>query len=162
MISPSCVFSHCQGGTMPTLQPIFNGNNLRLCIRAAHAVSRLHDRDSRRVSILAIPDAAHHRAVSEQQIPDRQSGRFETREAVLQHHQIPREHRGACHRHRHRHQRCSGIAVKLSQTFDWKKAARASAPAKDRRDILQDRLDDMSVVVDAKLIGHGQKHRPRQ
>ena len=34
-----------------------------------------------------------------------------------------------------------------------------SAPAQRRRDVLQDRLDDMGVVVDAELVGHGEQQR---
>ena len=35
----------------------------------------------------------------------------------------------------------------------------ASPPAQPRRHVLQDRLDDMHVVVDTELIGHGEQHR---
>ena len=38
-------------------------------------------------------------------------------------------------------------------------ARRLSAPAEPRGDIFQDHLDDMSVVVDTKLIGDGQEQR---
>ena len=34
-----------------------------------------------------------------------------------------------------------------------------SPPAEPRRDVLQDRLDDMRVVVDAELVGHRQQQR---
>ena len=33
----------------------------------------------------------------------------------------------------------------------------ASPPAERRRDVLQDRLDDVGVVVDAELVRHGQQ-----
>ena len=33
----------------------------------------------------------------------------------------------------------------------------ASPPAKPRRDVLKDRLDDVSVVVDPELIGNGEE-----
>ena len=33
-----------------------------------------------------------------------------------------------------------------------------SPPAEPRRDVLQDRLDDVGVVVDAELVRHGQQH----
>ena len=36
---------------------------------------------------------------------------------------------------------------------------RAFPPPQARRDVLQDRLDDVGVVVDAELIGHGQQQR---
>jgi hypothetical protein len=35
----------------------------------------------------------------------------------------------------------------------------ASAPPKAGRDVLEDRLDDVGVVVNAELIGHGQEQR---
>ena len=37
--------------------------------------------------------------------------------------------------------------------------SRVSPPPQARRDVLQDRLDDVGVVVDAELIGYGEKHR---
>ena len=37
--------------------------------------------------------------------------------------------------------------------------ALASAPAESRRDVLQDRLDDVDVVIDAELVRHGQQQR---
>ena len=36
---------------------------------------------------------------------------------------------------------------------------RAFPPPQARRDVLQDRLDDVGVVVDAELIRHGQQQR---
>ena len=40
----------------------------------------------------------------------------------------------------------------------WPLTPLASAPAQPGRDMLQDRLDDVGVVVDAELVRHGQQH----
>jgi hypothetical protein len=47
------------------------------------------------------------------------------------------------------------VAQTHLDTSGW----RASAPAEARGDVFEDRLDDVGVIVDAELIGHGQKQR---
>jgi hypothetical protein len=46
-------------------------------------------------------------------------------------------------------------------TQRWRRTSKhrrhASAPAECRRDVLQNRLDDVGVVLDAELVRHGQK-----
>jgi hypothetical protein len=57
------------------------------------------------------------------------------------------------------------IVHRESQTFDRKQAAKAwlahrkgdSPPFQPRRDVFQDRLDNVDVVIHAELIGHGQQ-----
>ena len=76
-------------------------SHLRLRKRAAGQLPLLHHRDCRRLRLLAVRNAAHHRAVSQQQVRDRQQRQPRPREALLQHLHIPRERRHPRHRPRH-------------------------------------------------------------
>src|SRR6476661_6340055 len=48
-------------------------------------------------------------------------------------------------------------SVRVTQRLTSPGTGAASAPAEARGDMLEDRLDDVGVVVDAELIGHGQQ-----